>query len=193
MSLLLKSIIVVDLNSKYNSKKVNILINNGIIDKISSSKINVKNSNTKVIDCNGMMVSNGWFDFRTNFCDPGYEHKEDLTSGSNLASSSGFTDILLMPNTNPVLQSKNDIYYVKNKTENNLSTIHPTAAITKNTDGTQLNEILDLNEAGAVAFTDGEKELQNSDMMYKALLYIKQFDGLLINKPKDFSLSRYCK
>jgi len=189
MSLLLKSIIVVDLNSKYNSKKVNILINNGIIDKISPSKINVKNSNTKVIDCNGMMVSTGWFDFRTNFCDPGHEHKEDLTSGSNLASSSGFTDILLMPNTNPVLQSKNDIYYVKNKTENNLSTIHPTAAITKNTDGIKLNEILDLNEAGAVAFTDGEKELQNSDMMYKALLYIKQFNGLLINKPKDFSLS----
>jgi len=191
MSLLLKSIIVVDLNSKYNSKKVNILIdNNGTIDKISSSKINVKTSTAKIIDCNGMMVSPGWFDFRSNFCDPGLEHKEDLISGSNLASSSGFTDILLMPNTNPVLQSKNDIYYVKNKTEKNLSTIHPTAAITKNTDGVELNEILDLNKAGAVAFTDGEKELQNSDMIYKALLYIKQFDGLLINKPKDYSLSR---
>ena len=191
MSLILKSVIVVDLNSEYNSKKVNILIDNsGAIDKISLSKINVKTSTTKVIDCDGMMVSPGWFDFRSNFCDPGYEHKEDLISGSKLASSSGFTDILLMPNTNPILQSKNDIYYVKNKTENDLSTIHPTAAITKNTDGIELNEILDLNKAGAVAFTDGEKELQNSDMMYKALLYIKQFDGLLINKPKDFSLSR---
>ena len=191
MSLILKSVIVVDLNSEYNSKKVNILIDNsGAIDKISLSRINVKTSTTKVIDCDGMMVSPGWFDFRSNFCDPGFEHKEDLTSGSKLASFSGFTDILLMPNTNPILQSKNDIYYVKNKTENDLSTIHPTAAITKNTDGIELNEILDLNKAGAVAFTDGEKELQNSDMMYKALLYIKQFDGLLINKPKDFSLSR---
>ena len=191
MSILLKSITVVDLNSKYNSKKVNILINkDGVIDKISLSKINVKNSSTKVLDCKGKMVSPGWFDFRSNFCDPGFEHKEDLISGSNLASSSGFTDILLMPNTNPVLQSKNDIYYIKNKTENNLSTIHPTAAITRNTEGNELNEILDLNEAGAVAFTDGEKELQNSDIIYKALLYIKQFDGLLINKPKDYSLSR---
>ena len=94
MSILLKSITVVDLNSKYNSKNVNILINkDGVIDKISLSKINVKNSSAKVIDCKGKMVSPGWFDFRSNFCDPGFEHKEDLISGSNLASSSGFTDI----------------------------------------------------------------------------------------------------
>ena len=138
------------------------------LNYLKTIQINIKNSSTKVIDCKGKMVSPGWFDFRSNFCDPGFEHKEDLISGSNLASSSGFTDILLMPNTNPVLQSKNDIYYIKNKTENNLSTIHPTAAITRNTEGNELNEILDLNEAGAVAFTDCEKELQNSDILYKA-------------------------
>ena len=70
-----------------------------------------------------------------------------------------------MPNTNPVLQSKNDISYVKNKTLNELTSVHPCAALTKNTDGIELNEILDLDKAGAIAFTDGEKEIQNSDIL----------------------------
>jgi len=189
MSLILKSLLVFDLNSDFNSKKVNILIgNDGNIKKISSHSI--KNSASKSIDCAGMMVSPGWFDFRSNFCDPGYEHKEDLISGSYTAACSGFTDVLLMPNTNPVLQSKNDISYVKNKTLNELTSVHPCAALTKNTDGIELNEILDLDKAGAIAFTDGEKEIQNSDILYKSLLYMDQFDGLLINKPKDYNLSR---
>ena len=189
MSLILKSLLVFDLNSDFNSKKVNILIgNDGNIKKISSRSI--KTSAAKTIDCNGMMASPGWFDFRSNFCDPGYEHKEDLISGSYTAACSGFTDVLLMPNTNPVLQSKNDISYVKNKTLNELTSIHPCAALTKNTDGVELNEILDLDKAGAVAFTDGEKEIQNSDILYKSLLYMDQFDGLLINKPKDYNLSK---
>lgn len=189
MSLILKSLLVFDLNSDFNSKKVNILIgNDGNIKKISSHSI--KNSASKSIDCAGMMVSPGWFDFRSNFCDPGYEHKEDLISGSYTAACSGFTDVLLMPNTNPVLQSKNDISYVKNKTLNELTSVHPCAALTKNTDGIELNEILDLDKAGAIAFTDGEKEIQNSDILYKSLLYMNQFDGLLINKPKDYNLSK---
>jgi len=189
MSLLLKSLLVFDVNSKYNSKKINILIgNDGVIKKISSSTTTA--SVTKSIDCNGMKVSPGWFDFRTNFCDPGYEYKEDLISGSITAASSGFTDILLMPNTNPVLQSKNDISYIKNKTLNQVTTVHPSSALTKDTNGKELNEILDLDKAGAVAFTDGEKEIQNSDIMYKALLYMNQFDGLLITKPKDYNLSK---
>ena len=189
MSLILKSLLVFDLNSDFNSKKVNILIgNDGNIKKISSHSI--KNSASKSIDCAGMMVSPGWFDFRSNFCDPGYEHKEDLISGSYTAACSGFTDVLLMPNTNPVLQSKNDISYVKNKTLNELTSVHPCAALTKNTDGIELNEILDLDKAGAIAFTDGEKEIQNSDILYKSLLYMDQFDGLLINKPKDYNLSK---
>ena len=138
MSLLLKSLLVFDVNSKYNSKKINILIgNDGVIKKISSSTTTA--SVTKSIDCNGMKVSPGWFDFRTNFCDPGYEYKEDLISGSITAASSGFTDILLMPNTNPVLQSKNDISYIKNKTLNQVTTVHPSSALTKDTNGKELN------------------------------------------------------
>ena len=189
MSLLLKSLLVSDLNSNYNSKKVNILIgNDGIIKKISPKSI--KASSSKSIDCDEKLVSPGWFDFRSNFCDPGYEYKEDLISGCKTAASSGFTDVLLMPNTNPVIESKNDISYVKDKTSTQLTNVHPSAALTKNTDGIELNEILDLNKAGAIAFTDGENGIQNSDIMYKSLLYMNQFDGLLINKPKDYNLSK---
>ena len=52
-------------------------------------------------------------DTRANYCDPGMEHKEDLESGANLAMSSGFTDVAILPNTNPVISNKNALSYFK--------------------------------------------------------------------------------
>ena len=143
MSLLLNSLIVSEPTSKFYNQKINILIgSDGIIKKISKRKIN--NKTRRVIDCQSKKVSVGWIDFNSNFCDPGNEYKEDLNSGINLASKSGFVDILLSSDTNPVIQTKNDIIYIKNKSLNRLTSIHPTAAITKNSTGIEMNDIIDL-------------------------------------------------
>ena len=113
MSLLLNSLIVSEPTSKFYNQKINILIgSDGIIKKISKRKIT--NKTRRVIDCQSKKVSVGWIDFHSNFCDPGNEYKEDLNSGINLASKSGFVDILLSSDTNPVIQTKNDIIYIKN-------------------------------------------------------------------------------
>ncbi len=105
MSLLLNSLVVSDPTSKYHNLLVNILISSeGIIKKISKNKI--KDKVREVIDCKSSRISRGWIDLNANFCDPGYEFKEDLKSGINLASRSGFTDIVLSPDTNPVVQTK---------------------------------------------------------------------------------------
>ena len=103
MSLLLNSLIVTDPTSKYHNSLVNILISSdGKISKISKKKINDKVK--KIINCDNKKVTRGWMDFGANFCDPGFEFKEDLISGINLSAESGFTDILINPFTNPVIQ-----------------------------------------------------------------------------------------
>ena len=182
MSLLLNSLVVSDPTSKYHNLLVNILISSdGIIKKISKNKINDKVRN--VIDCKSSKTSKGWIDFSANFCDPGYEFKEDLKSGSNLASKSGFTEVVLSPDTNPVIQTKNDISYVINNSSNELCNLYPCASVTKNAEGKEMNDLMDLNNEGAIAFSD--PKIEDTELILNTLLYLKQFDGLYISKPKE--------
>jgi len=186
MSLLLNSLVVSDSRSKYHNSSVNILISSdGKIKKISKKKINVKAK--KTIDLNSCKLSAGWVDFSSNFCDPGYEYKEDLISGVSVASLSGFTDVIINHNTNPVIQNKNDISYIKNKSLNSLCSVYPTASVTKNSMGVEMNDLIDLHHSGAIAFCDSN--LQNSELILNVLIYLKQFNGLYISKPKEPYLS----
>ena len=187
MSLLLNSLVVSDPRSKYHNLLVNILISSdGIIKKISKSKINDKVRN--IVDCKSSKISKGWIDFNANFCDPGYEFKEDLKSGANLASKSGFTEVVLSPDTNPVIQTKNDISYVINNSSNELCNLYPCASVTKNAEGHEMNDLIDLNNEGAIAFSD--HKIEDTELILNTLLYLKQFDGLYISKPKEKYLSK---
>lgn len=186
MSLLLNSLVVLDPTSKYHNLLVNILVSSdGKISKISRKKINVKAR--KSIDCQEKKVTLGWMDFNANFCDPGFEYKEDLNSATNLSAKSGFTDVLISPDTNPVIQSKNDITYIKNKSKNDFCTIHASASITKNSEGKQMNDLIDLHKEGALAFSDNK--IENSELILNILIYLKQFDGLYISRPQEKYLS----
>ena len=186
MSLLLNSLVVLDPTSKYHNLLVNILVSSdGKISKISRNKINVKAR--KSIDCQKKKVTLGWMDFNANFCDPGFEYKEDLNSATNLSAKSGFTDVLISPDTNPVIQSKNDIAYIKNKSKNDFCTIHASASITKNSEGKQMNDLIDLHREGALAFSDNK--IENSELILNTLIYLKQFDGLYISRPQEKYLS----
>ena len=188
MSLLLNSVTVSDTTSKYFNSKVNILIDSkGIIKKISKNKISDKVK--KVVDLEGLYISESWFDFNANFCDPGYEYKENLKSGVHLAINSGFLDVLITPNTNPIIQTKADVSYIQEKSLNNFCEIHPSAAISKNFNGKDLNDIIDLHNSGVKAFTNSYSCKESSEMIMNSLLYLNQIDTLLLTKPKDRSFS----
>ena len=170
MSLLLNSLVVSDPRSKYHNLLVNILISSdGIIKKISKSKINDKVRN--IVDCKSSKISKGWIDFNANFCDPGYEFKEDLKSGANLASKSGFTEVVLSPDTNPVIQTKNDISYVINNSSNELCNLYPCASVTKNAEGHEMNDLIDLNNEGAIAFSD--HKIEDTELILNTLLTLR--------------------
>ncbi|MBU82890.1 MAG: dihydroorotase [Flammeovirgaceae bacterium] len=188
MSLLLNSVTVSDTTSKYFNSKVNILIDSkGIIKKISKNKISDKVK--KVVDLEGFYISESWFDFNANFCDPGYEYKENLKSGVHVAINSGFLDVLITPNTNPIIQTKADVSYIQEKSLNNFCKIHPSAAISKNFNGKDLNDIIDLHNSGVKAFTNSYSCKESSEMIMNSLLYLNQIDTLLLTKPKDRSFS----
>ena len=188
MSLLLNSVTVSDTTSKYFNSKVNILIDSkGYIKKISKNKISDKVK--KVVDLEGLYISESWFDFNANFCDPGYEYKENLKSGVHVAINSGFLDVLITPNTNPIIQTKADVSYIQEKSLNNFCEIHPSAAISKNFNGKDLNDIIDLHNSGDKAFTNSYSCKESSEMIMNSLLYLNQIDTLLLTKPKDRSFS----
>ena len=188
MSLLLNSVTVSDTTSKYFNSRVNILIDSkGYIKKISKNKISDKVK--KVVDLEGLYISESWFDFNANFCDPGYEYKENLKSGVHVAINSGFLDVLITPNTNPIIQTKADVSYIQKKSLNNFCEIHPSAAISKNFNGKDLNDIIDLHNSGVKAFTNSYSCKESSEMIMNSLLYLNQIDTLLLTKPKDRSFS----
>ena len=184
MSLLLKNCLIYDRQSRHHLKKSHILIDKGIIQSIGSAS-----ANAKEIDLKGAVVTSGWVDLNANFNDPGHEHKEDLKSGCTVAQNSGFTDVALFPNTNPVVETKGDVEYVKSQSGKPVD-LHPIAALSEGTNGENLTEMLDLHEAGAVAFSDGMKHIWNSELLVKALQYVQKFNGLIISRPTDPYLSR---
>ena len=190
MQLLIKSAKVVDPSSPYNGKIVSILIENGIIRQITSAKLQVT-SNTKVIDVEGLHVSPGFFDMQVNFRDPGHEYKEDLLSGCASAAAGGFTGVAVMPGTHPPIHTKSEIEYIKNKTANNLVDVFPVGAITHNTEGKELSEMYDMQTAGAVAFSDDKKPVMDAGLLLRALLYTKNFKGLLIPFCDEKTISQH--
>ncbi len=182
MKVLIKQATIISSSSPFNGKVKDILINDGIIQSISDS---ISENAGKIIEQPGLFVSIGWVDIFANFCDPGLEYKETLETGALAAAAGGFTDVLILPNTHPVVDSKTQIEYIVQKAKSLSVNIHPIGAVTKNTAGNELAEMYDMRQSGAVAFGDGTHSIQNAGLLLKALQYVKSFDGTIIQIPDD--------
>lgn len=187
MKILIQGPEIIDATSPFHQKEKNVLINNGRIAEIGDKNY----AADKVIKADGMKLSTGWFDIGTFIGDPGLEHKEDLESIVKAAAGGGFTGIAVLPNTSPCVQTKNEISYLLKGNDTQLVQIHPLAAVTKNNKGEELTEMIDLHEAGAVAFTDGLKPIWHTDILLKSLQYLQKFNGLLIDHPEDIWLNLF--
>lgn len=187
MKILIQSATILNSNSPFHKKKKNVLIHNGRITEVGDKKYTAD----KVIEAAGMILSVGWFDLGTYVGDPGYEQKEDVSSVLKTAAAGGFTELAVLPNTNPSVQSKNEISYLTNGNDNRLVQLHAIASVTRNNKGEELTEMIDLHENGAVAFTDGLKPVWHTDIFLKALQYVQKFNGLLIDHPEDIWLNSF--
>lgn len=187
MNILIKSAQIIDSNSPFNGKTMDVLIENGIIKSIKS-KIS-PDKNVKVIEAENLHLSAGWFDMQVNFCDPGFEYKEDLHSGTKAAASGGFTGVAVVSSTNPPIHSKSEVQYIINKTADSIVDVYPIGTLSHKLEGKDLSEMYDMQQAGAIAFSDDKKTVENAGLLMRALLYAQNFDGLIITHCDERSIS----
>ena len=187
MNVLIKSATIVDSKSNFHNESVDILIEEGLITKISKRISNP--NNYPEIKRNNLHVSQGWFDSSVSFGEPGYEERETITNGLNTAALSGFTSVVLNANSNPVIDSFADISFVKAKAQSKATQLYPMGALTKASNGKDLAELFDMKNAGAVAFYDYQKPITNPNLMKIALQYASNFDGLVCSFPQESKIS----
>ncbi|BAV06268.1 dihydroorotase [Filimonas lacunae] len=191
MKILLRQAFVADPGSSFNGTTQDILIENGVVVTIDKSITSGIDNSVTIIEKPGLVVSPGWVDAFSHFCDPGLEHRETLESGAATAAAGGYTQVFTLPNTQPVVSNKTQVQYITQGTTTLPVTIRPLGTITKNAEGKELGEMYDMYNSGAVAFTDGLHPVQSPGLLLKALLYVKAFDGVLIQVPVDDSISKY--
>jgi dihydroorotase len=165
MKILIKQARIIDPSSPHNGQTFDIFIENGLISKIDT---NISAKADHEVSVEGLHVSPGWMDVFANFADPGYEFKETLESGASAAAAGGYTDVMIIPNTQPTIHNKATIEYITRK---------------------ELAEMYDMRASGAIAFSDGINCVQSSGVLLKALQYVKSFDGILIQLPDDKSIN----
>ncbi|RZM26824.1 MAG: dihydroorotase [Pedobacter sp.] len=187
MNLLLSRVTIADPNSTYNHKIVDVRIADGQIIAIEEEL--TATDGEQVVDGGGATLSPGFFDLNCAVGDPGFETREDLQTAAQTAAAGGFTGIAVLPHTQPVLHSKAEIEYVLNRSRNNIVSIYPIGAISRDLEGKELAELYDMQKAGAVAFSDGNRPITDDGFMSRALQYAKGFDALLMVYPENKSIA----
>ncbi len=185
MKILIRQASIADPDAAFNGQVCDILINGSQISKIAAT---ITETADEVIEAEGLIVSPGWVDIFSHFCDPGYEYKETLETGAAAAAAGGYTHVFVLPNTQPIVDNKTQVEYISRKSGDLPVTIHPLGAITKGIEGKDLAEMYDMRSSGAIAFSDGLNPVQSPGLFVKALQYVKALDGVLIQVPLDKSI-----
>ncbi len=187
MNILIKSAKIIDENSSFHQQTKDVLIENGVITKIAS---NISHSDKiKEISFKNLHISNGWFDASVSFGEPGYEERENIDHGLQVAAKSGFTGVALNPNTKPYIDNKSAVEFLTRKGIDSIVDLYPIANLTKGSQGEEMAELFDMKNSGAIAFGDYIHSISNANLMKIALLYAQNFDGLVLSFPQDNSIA----
>ena len=143
-----------------------------------------------VIDCAGKAIIPGLVDGRVFVGEPGAEHRETIASASLAAAAGGVTSIVMMPDTDPVIDDVALVEFIlRTARETATVNVFPAAAITKKLAGGEMTEFGLLREAGAVGFTDGRHTIGNALVMRRALTYARDFNAVLAHETQDADLA----
>ncbi|MBG6061234.1 dihydroorotase [Flavobacterium sp. CG_9.1] len=183
MKFIIRSAKIIDSKSPFHNKTVDILIVDGLIKKIGTSLSN--SDNAEEIKLDNLHVSQGWFDSSVCLGEPGFEDRETIANGLTVAAKSGFTAIALQPNSFPIIDNQSQVNFVLNKALGCATQLYPIGALSKESAGKDMAELYDMKKAGAIAFGDYNKSLDNANLLKIALQYVQDFDGLIVAFSQD--------
>lgn len=187
MKLLIKSATIIAPNHPLHRQKRDLLIVDGMIAKIEKS---IENKDAiQEISFPDLHISIGWMDASVSFGEPGFEERETIENGLKVASKSGFTAIGLNPNSNPVVDNSGSVSFINLKSQNAPVDVYPIGSFTKSFNGSDMAELYDMKQNGAIAFYDYKRPIQNANLLKMGMLYCQSFDGLLMSFPQDISTS----
>jgi len=183
MKFIIRSAKIIDSKSPFHNKTVDILIVDGLITKIGTALSN--SDNAEEIKLDNLHVSQGWFDSSVCLGEPGFEDRETIANGLTVAAKSGFTAIALQPNSFPIIDNQSQVNFVLNKALGFATQLYPIGALSKESAGKDMAELYDMKKAGAIAFGDYNKSLDNANLLKIALQYVQDFDGLIVAFSQD--------
>lgn len=186
MKLIIRNAKIIDPQSSFHNQTVDILIVDGLIEKIGASLPNPEQAEELKLD--NLHVSQGWFDSSVSLGEPGFEDRETIANGLLVAAKSGFAGIGLQPNSFPVIDNQSQINFVKTKAIGHATTLFPIGALTKNAERKDMAELFDMKQAGAIAFGDYNKSFENANLLKIALQYTQDFNGLVIAYSQDSNI-----
>jgi dihydroorotase len=179
---LLRKVHVLDPGGPFHEKEVDIAVRKGRIAQIGARL--AKEGLVEVRHPN-LHVSLGWCDLRAHLREPGEEHKEGITNGLDAAAEGGFTHVAVLPSTNPPIDGRSGVEYLLRKAEGHAVRLLPLGALTAGLRGEQLAELLDMHQAGAVAFSNDQSPLRTPRLLLLALQYVQPFSGLVMTWPLE--------
>ena len=185
MALLLKNAHVVDPSLDLDGS-LDVLIDG---DRIAEVGENLDVADAEVLDLSGKYLVPGLVDMHVHLREPGFEHKEDIESGTRAAAKGGFTGVCSMPNTDPVTDNGTVIEFVKSRAaEVGHCRVYPSGAMTRGLKGEAIAEMGDMVAHGAVAFTDDGRGVQGAGMLRRCMDYGKMFGKVFMSHCQDEDL-----
>lgn len=167
-----------------------LVVADGIITDIGGHLRRNAPEGAEVIDCKGHILAPGLIDAQVFAGEPGYEHRETLKTASHAAAAGGITTIVVMPDTNPVIDQVALVDFIQRRARDNaVVNVHTMAAMTKGLAGEEMTEIGLLKRAGAIAFSNGKSSVMNTRVMRNVLNYSKDFNALVVHHTEDQYLS----
>ncbi len=183
--ILLKGGHIIDPANKIN-EITNILIEDG---KIKSVGLNLKANGAEIIDCNGKIIMPGLIDIHVHMREPGFEDKATIKSERNAAAAGGFTRVVCMPNTDPVIDCEPIVRFVKDRAQSSGTKVEVAGAITKGQKGKELAEIKTMLRAGIVGITEDGHSVENTQLLKNAMRYALMDNIVIMSHCEDHHLA----
>ena len=162
------------INPSTNTEEpADIRVENGIICEMGNLE---RKGQEDVLDIAGLVIAPGLIDTHIHFRDPGFTYKEDLHTGSLAAAKGGFTSVICMANTKPVVDNAETLVDILERAKEESIRIYQTTSITKGLGGKEMNDLDSLKNAGACGFTDDGIPIMDEALCYQAMLEAARLD-----------------